>query len=128
MTYHKGRTTIAVLIHRCLTERTGITNRSPDRNEVSVDHPHILSTENGVEMFENLPANELIVAINNHENFIGFTEFVSSPVEIRHRHLPLLVDDDCDFLVRNVVFLDILFDKVSCLIFRSIVDEDNPII
>ena len=128
MTYHKGRSTVTVFVNGSLTKRTRIPNRPSNRNEVGVGNPNILTAENGVEMFENLSANEFIIPINNHVDFIGLAEVVCSPVQIGHGHFSLLVDDNGDFFIRDIMLFDVFLNKVASIIFRSIVNKDDSVV
>lgn len=62
--------------------------------KIGVDKVKSFLLKDGIEEFENLPADKFIIPIYYHENFLGFTVIQSSLTNVSHRLLSLLIDDD----------------------------------
>lgn len=102
---------------------------SSDTQEVSVDEPCVGHSEEGVVQFEDLPADEFIISIDNNKNVIRFAELEGCPSQVMHGPHLLLVPYDSVAFGRDLsLFLEVLLNLNSSLISGSIIDEDNMVV
>ena len=79
-------------------------------------------------MLEDLLANEFVVAVDNNKDLVGFAELMGSPLNVGHGHVAFLVDDDREFLRRDVPLLDVVPHVGAGSVFGGIVDEDDAVV
>lgn len=98
-------------------------------NEIWVDEPSIFFLEVGVEHFEDLLSEKLIITVNYHENLFRITELVCGSSEVEHGSFFLSIFDD---LVSIFWYFILVFEKVwnevTCLIGWSIIEYNDIII
>jgi hypothetical protein len=93
MARDKGILPVAVLLHDALGDEPGEAHISIDGEEVAVDKPGSTSLEHSVEESEDLPANEFIIPVHNHEDILWLAVGIGSHSQIVHGSSLLSISD-----------------------------------
>ena len=83
---------------------------------------------NGVIKFQNLPTIEGVISVNNSHNLPIFAVVMDCFVNVLHGFLVLLIDNDLDFVFRDLFGLYVFVHKVSCLIWGFVVNVYHSIV
>lgn len=89
-------------------------------DEIRVKNVQLLLCVHGVEDFEDVDAQELIVAIYQCHYIIGIAEFSGCPINVRKRRHALAVFDYV-YRLWDWVFLDKSLSELECIVVRGIV-------
>lgn len=64
---------ISISLNSAHTIWPRVANWTSDRNKIGVHNPKILGLEDSIKKFEHLPANKLVITVDNHVNLIRLT-------------------------------------------------------
>lgn len=79
-------------------------------------------------MLQYLPADELVISVDNDKYLMGLALFIGGPVDVGHGHSPILVDNNFQLLLRDLMLCRILLNNCSSAIIRSIVNKHDMIV
>lgn len=129
MTDNESSMPVGILLDSDGTVWSGIPDAPSYGDEISVSQPQLaLLLEDATEVFEDLFTNELIIPVDDHEYFVRLAEFCGCPVQIGHRHLPLLVDHNLHLTLRDLAICGVLLDEFARPVIRGVIDEYYAII
>lgn len=128
MTYNKGWFSIRISLNSPWVKWTRITYASSRCNKISIGNPDIISWKYLIKVFKNLSANKLIITINNDKNFIRFAMLLRYFIQIRHSHTPFGIDDNFQFLFRDMFLFGPFLHFRPSLIFGSVINKYYMII
>lgn len=106
-----------------------IANISCSFDEIWKDNPWISFLVHCVIDFEDLFAQQIVIPIYDYEYFIRFTKLFCRIIDIGKSHLSFLI-----YLYSHPIWwlsiftIDVFLEILSCLIFRAVINCNNPII
>ena len=82
----------------------------------------------GIVKFEDLPSIEGVVPVNEAHDFSVRALFVDFFVNVLHGFFVDFIDDDFDFVLRNLLLLKVLLNELACFVRRVIIDVHDVVI
>ncbi len=84
--------------------------------------------EERIVQFEHLSSVKRVITVNEPDDFAIRTFFVDFFKNVLHGFLVYIVDNDFDFVLGNVFFLDVFFDKISSLVRGVVINVHDVVI
>jgi hypothetical protein len=85
--------------------------------------------EDCIEKLKDLPAQQLVVTIDDEEDLFGPAVVVGSSPEVRHRPTLHCIPNDLVFIGWNLgLRFKVTFDEFPGIVFRGVVDDDNVVV
>jgi hypothetical protein len=82
----------------------------------------------GIVQFEDLHSIEGIIPVNEAHDFSVRALFVDFFVNVLHGFFVDFIDDDFDFVLRNLLLLKVFLNELACFVRRVIIDVNDVVI
>lgn len=129
MACYKWIRSVLIAFNRSLGKRSWVSYSASDTQKIAVNKPSFVDLEHSTKKFQNLPAQQLVIAINNDKDILMFAKLFRSPPQIRHCSLLFFIFyHDVSIWGNFGLISKKMFDLVACSICTGIVDEDNVIV
>jgi hypothetical protein len=82
----------------------------------------------GVVQFQDLPSIEGIISVDQAHNFSVWALFVDFLVNVLHGLFVDIINDYFDFVLWNLLLLEVFLNKLACFVGRVIIDVHDVVV